>query len=222
MSRTQKNNVFIQAAFEKRVWEIAVDVMNQYKQGQLKDQKLSRKHLLATPEFKQHLLQPLHHLEADFQQSVLKRVQDNELSLAEMKKEAAEFRSLTTIKATFLRLTSTNTWNDAEGKFPTFTSIKRLSQYMPLDFRHGIPEVFRLYCQAALDSTATAGASTSSAMKIDVNGVGVHLIEARFKTISAQYLKDKDSSYSGAHLMIYRIPTVRYQYRNTWWEIGGM
>ena len=90
--------------------------------------------------------------------------------------------------------------------------MKRLSQYMSLDFRHGIPEVFRLYCQAALD-TLSLGIATSSAMKIDVNGVSVHLIEAKFKTISAQYLKNKDSSYSGAHLMVYRLPTVRYQYK---------
>ena len=101
MSRTQKENVFIQAAFEKRVWEVAVDVMNQYEQGQLKDQKLNRKHLLATPEFKQHLFQPLHHLAPDFQQSALKRVKDNDISLAEMKKQAADFRSLNTVKATF-------------------------------------------------------------------------------------------------------------------------
>ena len=59
--------------------------------GQLKGQKLNHKHLMSTPEFKEH---SLHHLEPHFQQSVLKKVLNEEMSLSEMKRGAADFHSL--------------------------------------------------------------------------------------------------------------------------------
>ena len=188
MSRTQRDNIFTQAAFEKNVWEVTVSVMNKFELGQLKGQKLNRKHLISTPEFKQHLLQPLHHLEPQFQQSVLQNVVDQEISLSEMKKSAADFRSMGIVKSTFLRLTSMHTWAEAAEKFPLFTSTKRLSQYTSLDFKHTVPEVFRTYCQAALDSTATPSSSPPPTMNFNVNGVSVRLVEAKFSSISAQYL----------------------------------
>ena len=46
---------------------------------------------MSTPEFKQH---SLHHLEPHFQQSVLQKVLDEEMSLSEMKRGAADFHSL--------------------------------------------------------------------------------------------------------------------------------
>lgn len=140
---------------------------------QLKSQKLNRKHLISTPEFKQHLLQPLHHLDPQFQQSVLQKIVDEEVSLSEMKKEASEFRSMCTIKSTFMRLTNCHSWDEAKEKFPAFTSTKRLSQYTSLDYKHAVPEVFRTFCQAALDSTATGRLSPSPITNIDVNGVSI-------------------------------------------------
>ena len=133
---------------------------------------------------------------------------DQEISLSEMKKSAADFRSMGIVKSTFLRLTSTHTWAEAAEKFPLFTSTKRLSQYISLDFKHAVPEIFRTYCQAALDSTVTPSSSPSPTMNFDVNGVSVRLVEAKFSSISAQYLRERDASYCGAHLMICRIPPV--------------
>ena len=46
MSRTQRDNIFNQACFERQVWQQAVMVMNAYERGELKDQKLNRKQLM--------------------------------------------------------------------------------------------------------------------------------------------------------------------------------
>ena len=51
-------------------WKMAVLVMDKFEKGTLKGQKLSQKQLILTPEFKQQLLQPLHHLNEQFQVSV--------------------------------------------------------------------------------------------------------------------------------------------------------
>ena len=95
VSRTQEDNVFIQACFDKRGMGCR---MNQYKQGEFKNENLSR---------------------ISFSHSIIwnpmfKHVKDIDISLAEIKKEEAEFRSLNTIKTTFLRLNSTRTWDDVK------------------------------------------------------------------------------------------------------------
>lgn len=97
-------------------------VMNAYERGELKDQKLNRKQLISTPEFKQHLFQPLHNLPADFQASVLQQVNDNKLSLAEMKSSAMEFRSKEQVRKSFVRLTGVKTFEEARVRFPAFSS----------------------------------------------------------------------------------------------------
>ena len=80
MSRTSKENLFCQAAFPKGVWELAVQVMNMFENGEIKDQKLSKKNLLSTPRMKQNHFVPLHHLETIFQESALEKVLRQEFS----------------------------------------------------------------------------------------------------------------------------------------------
>ena len=49
MSRTSKENLFCQAAFPRSVWELAVKVMNMFEDGELKNQKLSKKKPVLDP-----------------------------------------------------------------------------------------------------------------------------------------------------------------------------
>ena len=208
MSRTQRDNIFTQAAFHKDVWELAVGVMNKYELGQLKMQKLNRKHLLAAPEFKQHHFQPLHHLDYEFQKSTLQNVLDEKLTLDEMKQSAAQFRSLSMVKSVFMRLTGCKSWVDAEQTFPTFVTEGRLQQYCSLDFKKSIPEVFRTFCQAALDSHQSEPRSSKRASTYTLNGTSVVVIADHFRSTSAQQIQDFDPSFSGAHLIICRISAV--------------
>ena len=186
MSRTQRDNIFAQASFQKGVWDVAVKAMTKFELGQLKNQKLNRKHLVSTPEFKQHLLQPLHHLDPEFQQSILQKLVDQEISLPEMKKDAVEFRSLGIVKSAFLRLTNCPTWSEATQKFPAFTSDERLLQYATLDFKQTVPDIFRTFCQMALDST-TSSSSSPSLISIEVDGVKVHVFEKHSNTLPRSY-----------------------------------
>ena len=94
ISRTQRENIFCQAGFGLNVYKKMQTVMNMYEDGDLKDQKLSKKQLTTVPEFKQHQMQPLHNLQASFQSTILQRVIDKEISLKEMMEEADNFRSL--------------------------------------------------------------------------------------------------------------------------------
>lgn len=208
MPRTQRDNVFTQSAFQKNVWEVAVTLMTMYENGKLKNQKLNRKHLLCTPEFKQHLFQPLHNLDPEFQLSVMQRAVNEEITLDEMKKAAVHFRKIKTIKATFLRLTSCSSWADAEAKFPLHTTDSRLGQYISLDFKSGIPDVFQTYCQEALDTQDGSSTSQHSCIPFKVNGVSVFAIEAEFSTMSAKLMREQDPNYAGVKLILYNVSMV--------------
>ena len=189
---------------------MAVKLMNMYENGQLKNQKLNRKHLLSTPEFKQHLFQPLHNLEPEFQQLVMKQVVNEEITLDEMKKAAVHFCKMKTVKTAFIRLTSCSTWADAVTKFPYHATDKRLSQYTSLDFKSGVPNVFQTYCQAALDSQNGSGMTHNSCIQFEVNGVSVLSIDAEFSTVSAKFMREQDPTYAGANLILYSVSKVRY------------
>ena len=74
MSRTSWENLFCQAAFPISVWERAVNVMNMFEDGEMKNQKISKKNLCSTPRMKQNHFVPLHHLDTCFQETALDKV----------------------------------------------------------------------------------------------------------------------------------------------------
>ena len=177
--------------------------MSMYEDGALKDQKLNKKHLTSIPEFKQHLLQPLHHLDMEFQLHVLQEVIDENLSLKELKVEAVKFRSLETIRKAFVRCTSSQSWDDATNKYKAFTTEDRLMQFMKLDFRHDIPDAFKAYCQSAISSELP----TSGDVKV-VHGVRVAIVKGTLLSVSAQDLTAVDPTYAGAQLILASVPQV--------------
>jgi len=70
-SQSQRDNIFAQASLSKAVWALAVQIMDAFEAGELKDQKLSMKQLMSKPEFKQQNLQPVQSLPPAFQVSLM-------------------------------------------------------------------------------------------------------------------------------------------------------
>ena len=150
----------------------------------------------------------MHNLDPDFQKSVLQRVRDCELTLVELKASAVEFRAVGVIKSTFLRLTSSKSWREAEEKFPAYSSVNRLSQFVGLDFKKGIPDTFRTYCQAALDSKTMSCSLPAESSRKEVNGVSIFFVGLNFNSVTAEHLRSIDSSFTGAQMALYRLPDV--------------
>ena len=167
----------------------------------MKDQKLNKKQLTSIPEFKQHLLQPLHHLDVEFQITVLQKVIDEDLSLKEMKEETVKFHALENVKRTFVRCTNAESWVDARNKFPTFAKEDRLEQFLKLDFKYKIPDVFQGYCQSALSSKLPALGKVST-----IDNVKVAVIKGELSWIAAQDLIEVDPTYTGAQLILVSVP----------------
>lgn len=125
-----------------------------------------------------------------------------------MKKAAVHFRKMKTVKATFLWLTSCSSWADAEAKFPLHTTDSRFGQYISLDFKSGIPDVFQTYCQAALDAHDGSTTTPHSCIPFKVNGVSVFAIEVEFSTMSAEQMREQDPNYAGIKLILYNVSKV--------------
>ena len=82
--------------------------------------------------------------------------------------------------------------------------MKRLVKFIVFDLKKGIPEVFRTYCQTAIDSTSDNAPrdEKQASTTFKVGDVTVHLVEGEFTKLSAQDIKQVHSSYSGAHLIL--------------------
>ena len=221
MSRTTKENVYCQAAFTQEVWNVAVKVMDMtftqevwnvavkvmdmYEEGNLKQQKLSQRHLLATPEFKQHYFLPLHHLKPPFQEDTLQLVANRQLSLSEMKEACNKHRAMTGIKRSFMRCTNTQSWDEAVSRFGAFADEGRLAQFTCLNFHKQIPEPFRDYCQSALNSENPTAVDCYTVAKEGTSG---YVLQADTTSLTAARIKQAISCYMGANLIITHIPQV--------------
>ena len=96
-----------------------------------------------------------------------------------------------------MRLTNTGSWREAQQKYPTSTTVAKLEKFAHLDFRHSAPDVFKTYCQSVMDSQIPA---EGNVMKI--GGVRVAVVSGNFSSLSAKDIKDVDSVFSGASLII--------------------
>ena len=122
MSRTQRENIFAQAALPKPVWEKVILTFDKYEEGGLKDQKFNKKSLIALPEIKQHHFQPLTHLPMDIQLDLIDEVLDENISLIEMKEKACNYRQQQLIKKAFIKLTNKRTWEEVIESLQWMTS----------------------------------------------------------------------------------------------------
>lgn len=180
--------------------------MDLYEDGGLKDQKLNMKQITSAPEFKQHILQPLHNLNPTFQKNTLQQVIDKKISLKEAKEAAVKFRVLQTIKTAFMRCTNLKTWSEAEAKYPSYACEARLTKFQTLDFKFNVPEQFRSYCQSAI-----AAKEKISGIKT-MNGQRMASIHGNLKSIAASDIKELDPHYNGARLILCSVPEVSIVY----------
>lgn len=161
MSRSQADNIFAQAALPKKTWDLAIQVIELFEEGELKDQKLQAKsRIVAKPEFKQQHLQPIQSLPPDFQIDKLTKVINLELSLKELKAEAATYRKLEQIKKSFCRLTNCDGFDISQQKFPDYATNENLMRYIHLDFSQNPPSAFHTFCRQAIASARSGAIQT--------------------------------------------------------------
>lgn len=85
VSATHRDAILFQSSLRKPVWDIALEVMEMYEAGRLKDQKARCGVKVTKPEFKQQHLAPIRCLNLTDQCDLLLKCKAKEISLVEMK-----------------------------------------------------------------------------------------------------------------------------------------
>ena len=202
VSNTHRDAIFYQASLPKSVWDLAINAMDLFENAKLKGQKLNLSKLLAKPEFKQQYLAPIRWLEECDQISLLRKVISRELSLAEMKTAAVEVKQLAAIKMAFLRLTNTETWEQAEERYPLFTSEVQLHRFIHVDLNKLIPQSFTDFCKRAKLSQGQPDGFASDVSSVQHGSCSAHVVNCKANELSGHAITRVYSSFHGAHLII--------------------
>ena len=84
------------------------------------------------------------------------------------------------LKEVFVKLTVSCNWEEAQTKYPSHAQEERLSNFLQLPFKGGIPSIFREYCANAVlcgDSTqamsisVTTDSTTATILKADYHQI---------------------------------------------------
>ena len=103
------------------------------------------------------------------------------------------------------RCTRKGTWEEAVEAFPQFATDEALKPYLKLNLKakEGVPQAFRLYCQAALDSTRKSSSpGTDLAMSAERNGVKALFLKASFQEINSSKILEHMPTFRGAALIL--------------------
>ena len=88
--------------------------------------------------------------------------------------------------------------------FPSFTKEDRLSTFIGLKTKKGVPKPLRDYCQAALDSKRSLNPSNKPVYSIhkEDSSTTVYFLEGDHKTVSGKMMDEKIPNFQGVNLIL--------------------
>ena len=106
---------------------------------------------------------------------MLQKLVDRTCTLAEVREKAMAFRAMEVIKGAFVRTTNSSTWENAQQLFPYHTAEERLSTFVGLSFKGGLPSVFKEYCRSAMLAAGSVDSGLSTTFSS--NGCTVTIVQ---------------------------------------------
>ena len=81
------------------------------------------------------------------------KVIEGECSLSELKARSAELKNVKALKAAFVKLTNTNSWEEAQESFLLFATENNLHRYIHIDLRKCTPPKKFQHAKATTSAT---------------------------------------------------------------------
>lgn len=189
--------------------------MDLFEQAKLKGQKLKLSTLLTKPEFKQQYLAPIRSLEEEEQCQLLQKLINREISLQQLKGEADRVKQVRALHTAFLRLTNTETWEEAKQQFPHFATDEQMNKFMLCDLKKAVPKTFMDFCQRAKDSVAEEIATESDLypFSVSIGAVTVTVVSSKLTEITGQKIRRSTRIFQGANLTIASVLQVSISYK---------
>ena len=104
------------------------------------------------------------------------------------------------LKTAFLRLTNTETWEEAEEKYPVIACESQLKKFLKFDLSKSLPQPFIDFCTRAKLSEESSVAENSYVVKYSESVA--YIVDSRVNEVSGQGIKSVYKDFNGAHLTI--------------------
>jgi len=200
IKNTQIDTIFFQASLPKEVWDLTVEVMDHFEQADLRGQTRNFSNLICKPEFRQNYLTPIRTLAVEDQCSLLQKVINRTISLAEMKNEAAEMKKMIILRKAFVKCTSSQTWENAKQKFPFYATDNQLKRFVKVDVQKEVPQSFMDFCRRAAGEEGDHGSAIHNSVHFNT-AVGF-AIDSKISELNSHRIKQVFSNFYGAKLSI--------------------
>ena len=115
------------------------------------------------------------------------------------------------LKGLFVKLTCTINWEDAKSKYPVFAVEDRLTTFYQLNFKGGIPTVFKDYCSSALTSKMQSNTANIH-VSFEKGDTHVHVMQSSYLTTSGQCIKKTLPTSNGYSLVFAFLPEAHKIY----------
>ena len=109
------------------------------------------------------------------------------------------------LKTTFVKITNSKSWDDAQNNFPKFANEDRLHQFTSLTWTNDVPQLFTTYCQGAVDSKKDSPSSPNVHCLEHENGCRTTLIRCDWKAVTQTMVTASCPGFQGGNLLIAKI-----------------
>lgn len=111
------------------------------------------------------------------------------------------------LRAAFARLTNTETWDEAQEKYPMYATEVQLQKFLKVDLNKSVPQTFIDFCtQATLSGVQSSDVSTGSAVHFETY-LG-HVIHSKVTELNGQAIRKEYTDFKGAKLSITQFDKV--------------
>jgi hypothetical protein len=187
------------------VWEVAAQIMDLFEHGRLKSQKLNLSTLMSKPQFKQQYFAPIRTLTTSEQISILNQVLNLEITILDLKKVANELKNLNGLKAAFVKLTNSDSWEMAQETHPSFATEIQLKRFLGSNLKICVPKAFEDFCKRAKLSTEPRLQQVESAFTLAGTTYTTNVICSKFTELSGQLILRQQPSFNGSDLAVMKI-----------------
>lgn len=111
------------------------------------------------------------------------------------------------LKTAFLRLTNTESWEEAVDKYPQFASEEQLRKYIRMDLNKTIPRSFADFCTRAKLSESENSTSSNNSYVTYQHAVGC-VIDAKTTELSGYTITRSFAAFKGANIAMISLTKV--------------
>lgn len=116
------------------------------------------------------------------------------------------------LKAGFVKLTNSDTWENAMEKFPLYATEAKLSRFLECNMKKGIPMPFHDFChQAKISEAGNATSESELLLSFDVDDgppVTANLIQGKLTDITELMIQRTQPFFNGVDIAVVLIDEV--------------